>query len=139
MPSRSSTTGRAQELACTSNISLDALWRIWLAISCIAVLSCHSDPSGGAYWRRILPCRASTASITLCAFSTAVEDPAGFYEFDPKIHAPEGSLLVWPWGYDYVIAKIVRGGAGRRAERSDPLHDHALDPGASPSSSRPDC
>ena len=38
----------------------------------------------------------------------AVEDPSAFYEFDPKIHAPEGSLLVWPWGYDYVMAKIVR-------------------------------
>ena len=37
-----------------------------------------------------------------------VADPASFYEFDPKIHAPEGSLLVWPWGYDYAMAWLVR-------------------------------
>src|SRR5690348_7120203 len=37
-----------------------------------------------------------------------VADPSAFYEFDTKIHAPEGSLLVWPWGYDYAMAWIVR-------------------------------
>ena len=34
--------------------------------------------------------------------------PGAFYEFDPKIHAPEGSLLTWPWGYDYAMAWLVR-------------------------------
>ena len=28
----------------------------------------------------------------------------GFYQFDPMIHAPEGSWLNWPWGYDYLAA-----------------------------------
>jgi hypothetical protein len=40
----------------------------------------------------------------------AVHDPDSFYEFDTKIHVPEGSLLPWPWGYDYVMAKLVRAG-----------------------------
>lgn len=39
-----------------------------------------------------------------------VADPASFYEFDDKIHAPDGSLLVWPWGYDYLMATLVRVG-----------------------------
>ncbi|HEY7642924.1 MAG TPA: hypothetical protein VH814_24540 [Steroidobacteraceae bacterium] len=38
----------------------------------------------------------------------AVRDLSAFYQFDPRIHAPEGSLLVWPWGYDYLMACIVR-------------------------------
>ena len=38
----------------------------------------------------------------------AVRDLSAFYQFDPRIHAPEGSLLVWPWGYDYALALIVR-------------------------------
>jgi hypothetical protein len=38
-----------------------------------------------------------------------VADPAAFYEFDPKIHAPEGSLLTWPWGYDYALAWLTKG------------------------------
>lgn len=37
-----------------------------------------------------------------------VADPLAFYEFDPKIHTPEGSVVVWPWGYDYLMAQIVR-------------------------------
>ena len=37
-------------------------------------------------------------------------DPAAFYEFDPKIHAPEGSLVVWPWGYDFVMGMLLRAG-----------------------------
>jgi hypothetical protein len=37
-----------------------------------------------------------------------VADPSAFYQFDPKIHAPEGSLLTWPWGYDYAMAMLVK-------------------------------
>lgn len=40
----------------------------------------------------------------------AVEDPDAFYQFDTRIHAPEGSLILWPWGYDYLMAALVRGG-----------------------------
>ncbi|WP_405230423.1 hypothetical protein [Lentisalinibacter sediminis] len=32
----------------------------------------------------------------------------GFYQFDEMIHAPEGSLLTWPWAYDYLIAKALQ-------------------------------
>ncbi len=38
----------------------------------------------------------------------AARDPAGFYEFDRHIHAPGGSLLTWPWGYDYMLGAILR-------------------------------
>ena len=27
----------------------------------------------------------------------------GFYQFDERIHVPEGSLLTWPWAYDYLM------------------------------------
>jgi asparagine N-glycosylation enzyme membrane subunit Stt3 len=37
-----------------------------------------------------------------------VADPQNFYQFDAKIHAPEGSMLTWPWAYDYAVAGIVR-------------------------------
>ncbi|MDJ0919465.1 MAG: hypothetical protein QNJ05_17040 [Woeseiaceae bacterium] len=30
------------------------------------------------------------------------------YEFDARIHVPEGSLLPWPWGYDYLMAMLVK-------------------------------
>ena len=39
-------------------------------------------------------------------------DPGAFYEFDPHIHAPEGSLLTWPWGYDFAMGMLLRAGTG---------------------------
>lgn len=41
----------------------------------------------------------------------AARDPAAFYEVDRFIHAPEGSLLTWPWGYDYAMGMLLKGGA----------------------------
>lgn len=38
----------------------------------------------------------------------AVADPANYYQFDPTIHAPEGSWLVWPWAFDWMMAKLTR-------------------------------
>jgi asparagine N-glycosylation enzyme membrane subunit Stt3 len=38
----------------------------------------------------------------------AVANPGAFYQFDAKIHVPEGSMLTWPWGYDYLLAKVTR-------------------------------
>jgi len=30
-----------------------------------------------------------------------------FYQFDPRIHVQEGSWLVWPWAYDYLLGLLV--------------------------------
>jgi asparagine N-glycosylation enzyme membrane subunit Stt3 len=38
----------------------------------------------------------------------AVPDPGAFYQFDPKIYAPEGSWVPWPWAYDLGMAWLVR-------------------------------
>ena len=35
--------------------------------------------------------------------------PDLFYEFDPRMHFPEGDWITWPWGYDYLMAQAVRG------------------------------
>lgn len=32
----------------------------------------------------------------------------GFYQFDPWIHAPDGSWLNWPWAYDLLLAQALR-------------------------------
>ena len=38
-------------------------------------------------------------------FATGARD---FYEFDNKIHVPEGSWITWSWGYDYFMALLAR-------------------------------
>lgn len=39
-----------------------------------------------------------------------VSDSSSLHEFDRHIHYPEGSLLIWPWGYDYLMSLLVRAG-----------------------------
>jgi len=80
---------------------------IWLAISCIAAVFCSLTRSASHVGDQYFPYGLDSFYHAVRILG-AVDDPTSFYEFDPKIHAPEGSLLVWPWGYDYFLAKIVR-------------------------------
>lgn len=32
----------------------------------------------------------------------------GLYQFDPRLHAPDGAWISWPWGYDWLMAQGVR-------------------------------
>jgi hypothetical protein len=38
----------------------------------------------------------------------AVAGDGSVWQFDPRIDVPDGSLIIWPWGYDYAMAAIVR-------------------------------
>ena len=45
----------------------------------------------------------------------AVGAPLSVVQFDPQIHAPEGSWVTWPWGYDAfmaALATLLRAAAG---------------------------
>jgi hypothetical protein len=39
----------------------------------------------------------------------AAETPGGLYQFDKKMHVPEGSWVNWPWAYDWAMAKALQG------------------------------
>lgn len=80
---------------------------LWLAVGCIAALSCSLSLPAAHVGNEYFPI-GNDSFYHAVRILTTVHDPASFYEFDPKIHAPEGSLLVWPWGYDYFIAEMVR-------------------------------
>ena len=32
----------------------------------------------------------------------------GFYEFDERLHVPDGAWIPWPWAYDYLLAKATQ-------------------------------
>ncbi len=38
---------------------------------------------------------------------TAIGD-RGFYQFDERVHVPDGSWIPWPWAYDYLMAQAAR-------------------------------
>jgi hypothetical protein len=43
----------------------------------------------------------------------------GFYEFDERLHVPEGTWVPWPWAYDYLLSRVAAFGVW-------------LDPGSDP-------
>ena len=79
----------------------------WLVIGLIAVGACALKWPAAQFSDEYLPFGNDSFYHARRILDT-VADPSAFYEFDTKIHAPEGSLLTWPWGYDYAIAMLVK-------------------------------
>lgn len=92
---------------------------IWLIAGTLAVLACSLYFPAAHLNGEYLPV-GNDSFYHARRILDAVQDPSAFYQFDPKIHAPEGSLLVWPWGYDYLIAQVVRVGLAVHLS-SDPM------------------
>lgn len=82
---------------------------IWLIAGFVAAWVCSLELSAAHIGNEYVPVGNDSFYHARRILDT-VRDPASFYQFDSKIHAPEGSLLVWPWGYDYLLANIVRAG-----------------------------
>ncbi|MET0535443.1 MAG: hypothetical protein ABW171_14595, partial [Steroidobacter sp.] len=82
---------------------------IWIVVTAIAVVACSWNISAGHIGEDYFPI-GHDGFYHGRRILDAVNHPGEFYEFDTKIHAPEGSLLTWPWGYDYLMAGLVRAG-----------------------------
>ena len=79
----------------------------WLALSALAVGVCSLMWPAAHLGNEIVPVGNDSFYHARRILDT-VRDLSAFYEFDSHVQAPEGSLLVWPWGYDYAMALIVR-------------------------------
>ena len=79
----------------------------WLLLGCLAAAVCSLIWPAAHLGSEVVPVGNDSFYHARRIIDTA-QDPAAFYEFDTHIHAPEGSLLVWPWGYDYVMGRLVR-------------------------------
>src|SRR4051794_7151927 len=80
---------------------------LWLLIGAIAAVVCCLHWSTAHLGTESLPVGNDSFYHARRMIDTAL-NPGGFYEFDPRIHAPEGSLLTWPWGYDYAMGWLGR-------------------------------
>jgi hypothetical protein len=49
-----------------------------------------------------------------------VADPSDLHEYDTRVHYPEGSMLIWPWGYGYMMSLLTRAGLALNVS-SDPM------------------
>jgi hypothetical protein len=82
---------------------------LWLLIGLIAAGVCSLTWTSAHFGDEYVPFSNDSFYHARRILDT-VADPASFYQFDSKIHAPEGSVIDWPWAYDYAMAWLVRAG-----------------------------
>ena len=80
---------------------------IWIACSAVAIFFQLMAMDAAIVDNAYVPMGNDSFYHARRILDTAA-NPAGFYEFDDRIHTPEGSVVVWPWGYDYLVAQVVR-------------------------------
>lgn len=80
---------------------------MWLLIGTIAVFMAMNWASASFTGADYLPAGNDSFYHARRILDTW-QDPSAFYEFDPRIHVPEGSWIVWPWLYDYLMARTLQ-------------------------------
>lgn len=78
----------------------------WLLIGTIGVFMAMNAISASYLYGDYLPV-GNDAFYHARRILDTVGNPAAFFEFDSRIHVPEGSWVPWPWLYDYLIAMLV--------------------------------
>ena len=85
-------------------IALLAIWLVAVIIAAFfALILRDSTLVDGVY----LP-RANDSLYHARRILDAAVGARGFYQFDDRLHAPEGTWIPWPWGYDYLLAKLTQ-------------------------------
>lgn len=80
---------------------------IWLVASLIAMFFALLEGESavlGDYW---LP-RGNDSFYHARRILDAAVGTRGFYQFDDRLHVPDGSWISWPWAYDYLLAKTTQ-------------------------------
>jgi hypothetical protein len=80
---------------------------LWLAAGSLACLFCLYHLSATFVDGVFLPAEHDSFYHARRILD-ALGDPLRMYQFDPRIHMPEGSWLVWPWAYDTLMACLAR-------------------------------
>lgn len=80
---------------------------LWLAGSILAMFAALAMLSGAYFNGEFQPSNAD-AFYHARRVLDSVFSGAPVIQFDDRIHVPEGSWLVWPWGFDTMLAWITR-------------------------------
>jgi hypothetical protein len=80
---------------------------LWLAGSTLAVLAALTMLTAGYVNGEFLPSNAD-AFYHARRILDSLFSGAPVIQFDDRIHVPEGSWLVWPWGFDTFLTSITR-------------------------------
>ena len=80
---------------------------MWLGATLIAVVFCAAAARLGRHRGVYLP-RSNDSLYHARRILDAAVGSRGFYQFDERLHAPDGAWIPWPWAYDYLLAKLTQ-------------------------------
>jgi len=81
---------------------------LWLTAGALAFLLCLYHLSGTLIDGAFVPADHDSFYHARRILD-ALGDPLRMYQFDPRLHAPEGAWVSWPWAYDMLMAFAARG------------------------------
>jgi hypothetical protein len=90
---------------------------LWLVAGALAFLLCMYHLSATLVEGAFLPADHDSFYHARRIID-AIDAP--LYQFDPRIHAPEGSWVTWPWGYDTLMA-FAAGALMAATRAADPM------------------
>ena len=80
---------------------------IWIISSAIALVTLYMLAQGNLTLASMAPNQVDSFYHARRIIDTA-NNFKDFFQFDPNIHAPEGSLLTWPWAFDFSLAVLLK-------------------------------
>lgn len=80
---------------------------IWLGASLIAVFFALVGHEATVVGGTFVP-RGNDSFYHARRILDAAVGTRGFYQFDDRLNAPDGSWIPWPWAYDYLMAKATQ-------------------------------
>lgn len=78
---------------------------LWLATGALGAILCMYEVSGALVHGEFIPADQDSFYHARRILD-AIPAPLEMYQFDPRIHSPEGSWITWPWAYDMSMAAI---------------------------------
>jgi hypothetical protein len=102
---------RLASMAAARSISEGALGRlpaiaIWMAASALAAFLSLIVRDSTFVAGMVLP-RGNDSFYHARRILDAI-GARGFYQFDDRLHAPDGAWIPWPWAYDFLMAKATQ-------------------------------
>jgi len=93
----------------TTNVYLDkgVTVLIWLAATAISTFFALLVIDSAFFEGEYIPMGNDSFYHARRMLDTAVGE-RGFYQFDDRIHVPDGSWIPWPWTYDYLMGQAAR-------------------------------
>jgi hypothetical protein len=80
---------------------------LWLAASLTAVFFAVLESSTAVLNDFWIP-RGNDSFYHARRILDAAVGTRGFYQFDDRLHVPDGAWISWPWAYDYLMAKATQ-------------------------------